>query len=178
GRVLLNITQEEDMREQIFDIVNQFNFGKELITDLLESKKLCELNSIAGQRAQNSTAYELAMQYFENAVQLLPADSWQTNRDYTYDLYLKSAGAAYQCNDQKLFRKLVKLLDANATNILDKLKLADLKIQNANVENDQKQVIEIGLAALRYFPIDLKRHPTQLHVIFGFVRTTVRLRSF
>ncbi|REG83454.1 adenylate/guanylate cyclase domain-containing protein [Algoriphagus antarcticus] len=178
GRILLKTTKEQDLREEIFDIVNQFNFGKELISDSLEIKKLCELNSIAGQRAQNSTAYVLAMQYFKNALELLPADSWDTDRDFTYDLYLKSAVAAYQCNNQELFVKYSILLDANATNTLEKLKLADLKIQNANVENDQKRVIEIGLEALRSTHIDLKRHPTQLNVLFGLVRTNIRLMSF
>lgn len=175
GRILLKTTKEENLREEIFDIVNQFNFGKELIADSTEIKKLCELNSIAGQRAQNSTAYVLAMQYFDNALQLLPADTWQSDRDFTYDLYLKSAIAAYQCNNQELFGEFTKLLDAHATSTLDKLKLADLKIQNANVENDQKRVIEIGLEALRLIQIDLKHHPSQLHVLFGFFRTNLRL---
>jgi|GEM_PF-1283909 len=178
GRILLKTTKEKDLREEIFDIVNQFNFGKELVSDPIEIKKLCELNSIAGQRAQNSTAYLLAMQYFTNALQLLSSDSWDIDRDFTYDLYLKSAVAAYQCNNQGLFREFTKLLDAQAKSTLDKLKLADLKIQNANVENDQKRVIEIGLEALRSIHIDLKRHPTQLNVLFGLVRTNIRLMSF
>ncbi|PZX61159.1 putative ATPase [Algoriphagus ratkowskyi] len=175
GRILLKNTKGKDLREQIFDIVNQFNFGKDLISESLEIKKLCELNSIAGQRAQNSTAYTLAMQYFDNALQLLQSDSWKSDRDFTYDLYLKSAVAAYQCNNQKLFGEFTKLLDTHASSALDKLRLADLKIQNANVENDQKRVIEIGLEALHLIQINLNRNPTQLHVLFGFFRTNLRL---
>jgi predicted ATPase len=175
GRVLLKTTKAENLRGQIFDIVNQFNFGRQLISDPSELKKLCELNSIAGQRAQNSTAYVLAMQYFDNALQLLAADAWETDREFTYDLYLQSAIAAYQCNDQAMFGEFAKLLDAHACSTLDKLKLADLKIQNANVDNDQKKVIEIGLEALRLIQIDLKRHPSQLNVLFGFFLTNIRL---
>ncbi|MEB2787020.1 adenylate/guanylate cyclase domain-containing protein [Algoriphagus persicinus] len=177
GRTLLKTSQEKGLREGIFELVNQYNFGKELISDPQEIKKLCELNSIAGERAQNSTAYVLAMQYFENALLLLTSDCWEKDRDFTYDLYLKSAIAAYQCNDQALFGMFTKLLDARAKSPLDKLKLADLKIQNANVENDQKRVIEIGLEILRSVDIHLKRHPSQLNVLFGFVRTNIRLAS-
>ncbi|MEB2775125.1 adenylate/guanylate cyclase domain-containing protein [Algoriphagus sp. D3-2-R+10] len=178
GRTLLKNTKEKGPREGIFEIVNQFNFGKELISDPAEIKTLCELNSIAGQRAQNSTAYVLAKQYFENALLLLTADSWEMDRDFTYDLYLKSAIAAYQCNNQEMFGKYTALLDTNAKSTLDKLKLADLKIQNANVENDQKRVIEIGLEILRSIDIDLKPHPSQLNVLFGFFRTNLRLAAF
>ncbi|MEP1085415.1 MAG: AAA family ATPase, partial [Algoriphagus sp.] len=175
GRILLETTKSENLREEIFDIVNQFNFGKELIDDPSELRKLCELNSIAGQRAQNSTAYSLAMQYFENALQLLAQDSWQVDRAFTYDLYLKSAIAAYQINNQSRFEAFTKLLDSHAEGVLDRLKLADLKIQNANVENDQRRVIEIAIEVLRLVEIDLKRHPSQLNVLFGFFRTNLRL---
>lgn len=178
GRNLLYKTKKKGLKESVFEIVNQFNFGRELISDPREVKKLCELNSIAGQRAQNSTAYILALQYFENALQLLTVDAWKTDRDFTYDLYLKSASAAYQCNNQEFFEKYTKLLEANSNSTLDRLKLADLKIQNANVENDQKRVIEIGIEILRSVHIDLKRHPSQLNVLFGFVRTNLRLFSF
>ncbi|RAI89425.1 adenylate/guanylate cyclase domain-containing protein [Algoriphagus yeomjeoni] len=175
GQALLSKTKEKGPRDDVFEIVNQFNFGKELITDPSEIKTLCELNSIAGQRAQNSTAYVLAMQYFENALQHLASDAWDKDREFTYDLYLKSAIAAYQCNNQDLFTRYTALLDANAVSVLDKLKLADLKIQNANVENDQKRVIEIGLEILRLVDIDLKRHPGQVNVLLGFLRTNIRL---
>lgn len=178
ARTFLHSAKEKNLKEGIFEIVNQYNFGKELITDPKEFKVLCELNSIAGQRAQNSTAYVLAMQYFENALDLLPEDAWEKDRDFTYDLYLKSASAAYQCNNQNLFEKYISLLDINAQSTLDKLKLANLKIQNANVENDQKRVIEIGLEILKLVQIDMKAHPNQLNVLFGFVRTNIRLASF
>lgn len=178
GRLLLENTHEEDLRESIFDIVNQFNFAKDLISDPLESKKLCELNIIAGQRSQSATAYLLAIQYFENAIQFLPSDAWEKDKKFTYNLYLSAAIAANQSNKRDRFKEFTLLLDANATDILDKLRLAELKIQNANVENDQKRVIEIGLEALHFANIHLKLHPSQLDVLFGYLMTNARLGFF
>lgn len=178
GRLLLENTKEENLRESIFDIVNQFNFAKELISDPLEAKKLCELNIIAGQRSQSATAYLMAMQYFENALQFLPENAWERDKKFTYNLYLNAAIAANQCNQKERFLEYINLLDANVTEILDKLKLADLKIQNANVENDQKRVIEIGLEALHFANIHLKLHPGQLDVLLGYVKTNIRLRAY
>lgn len=178
GRLLLENTDEEDLRDSIFDIVNQFNFAKEMISDPLESKKLCELNIIAGQRSQSATAYLLAMQYFENALQFLPENAWEKDKKFTYNLYLNSAIAANQCNRQDRFNEFTKLLDANAVDTLDKLKLAELKIQNANVDNNQKKVIEIGLEALRFANIHLKLHPSQIDVLLGYLRTNMRLGSY
>jgi len=175
GRLLLKKTTKKKLREAIFDITNQFNFGKELITAQDELKRLCELNSLAGERSQNATAYPLAMQYFETALQNLPLNSWEKDRDFTYELYLKAAIAANQCNNQGLFVQYTRLLDEHTASTLDRLKLADLKIQNANVENDQKKVIEIGLETLKLIQINLNRHPSQLNVLFGYLRTNIRL---
>lgn len=178
GRLLLENINEEDLRDRIFDIVNQFNFARELILDVTESKKLCELNIIAGQRSQSATAYLLAMQYFENALQFLPTNAWEKDKKFTSNLYFNAAIAANQCNHKEQFHEFTRLLDANVTEILDKLKLADIKIQNANVENNQRRVIEIGLEALIFTNIYLKLHPTQLDVLFGFLRTNIRLASY
>jgi predicted ATPase/class 3 adenylate cyclase/GAF domain-containing protein len=178
GRLLLQNTAREDIREFIFDIVNQFNFSKELITDPLESAQLCELNIIAGQRSQSATAYSLALQYFENALLFLSPDSWKNDTKFTYDLHFQAAIAANQCNRQSRFNELTQVLDAHVIHTLDKLKLAELKIQNANVDNDQNKVIEIGLEALHYANIHLKRNPSQVDVLLGYIKTNFQLSFY
>lgn len=178
GRLLLENTPEEDLKESIYDIVNQFNISKELITDPKESQKLCQLNCIAGQRSQNATAYGLALQYYENALQFLPEDSWSKDPAYTFNLFFLTAVAANQCNKQAYFNELTDVLDDHIGNTLDKLKLAELKIQNANVGNAQSRVIDIGLAALKLNDIQLKRHPSQFDVVFGYLTISGRLAFF
>ena len=130
GRLLLENTDEEDLRESIFDIVNQFNFAKELISDPLESKKLCELNIIAGQRSQSATAYSLALQYFENAISLIGDKEWVLDQDFSFDIFYKCTEAAYQCNNQERFGELSKVLDEHVSEKINLLKLAVLKLYN------------------------------------------------
>lgn len=178
GRLLLENTPVENLRENIFDIVNQLNFSKRLIEDPLEAGKLCELNIIAGQRSQSATAYGLALQYFEIAIQFLPFGAWDHKYKFTFDLYLKAAEAANQSNNQERFLELIEVLDAQVIETIDRLKLAKLKIKNANVNNNQKLVIEIGVEVLKKINIDFKIHPSQIDVLIGYLKTNFRLSKF
>jgi predicted ATPase/class 3 adenylate cyclase len=175
GRLLLENTPEEELRDFIFDIVNQFNLSTDLITDPSEARTLCELNLIAGQRSQSATAYSLALQYYEKALHLLAAYAWEQDKKFVYNLHLLAAEAANQCNKQERFQELITILDEQTVDLIDKLKLADLKIQNANVFNHQQKVIEIGLQALRVAHIHLKHHPSTLDVLSGYLKTNFRL---
>jgi hypothetical protein len=63
GRLLLAYTPPDKREEIIFDIVNQYNRGAELIVSEDERFQLAELNLVAGKRAKASTAYASALQY-------------------------------------------------------------------------------------------------------------------
>ncbi|MCL6259022.1 AAA family ATPase [Aquiflexum sp. TKW24L] len=178
GRLLLESTDEEDLRESIFDIVNQFNFAKELISDPLESKRLCELNVIAGQRSQSATAYSLALQYYENAIALTGSKEWNSDPDFSFSVFFKGAEAAYQSNNQERFGQLTQILDKNVVDKVNKLKLAILKIKNANIKNDQQLVIDIGLKALKEIDYNPKKNPSKIDFLAGFFFTSYMLRKF
>lgn len=178
GRLLLESASDQELAENVFDIVNQLNFGRRLVTVPSDLRRVCELNIMAGIRAQNATAYAFALQYFQNAIQLLPENSWEFDRKFTYNLYLGAAIAANQCNQQELFDRFTGLLDSHTADVLEMLKLAELRILNANIANNQKKVVEVGIEALRKCDIKLKLHPSQLDVLIGFIKTNIRLSRF
>ncbi|MEG3936512.1 hypothetical protein QT990_35665 [Microcoleus sp. T3_B1] len=63
GQLLLNNTTEQERKDNIFALVNQLNFGTDLLTNQSEKDELAELNLIAGQKAKAATAYEAAVNY-------------------------------------------------------------------------------------------------------------------
>ncbi|HEY9903157.1 MAG TPA: serine/threonine-protein kinase PknK, partial [Candidatus Sericytochromatia bacterium] len=60
GQLLLKNTTPEEQKENIFALVNQLNYGTDLLTLESERYKLAELNLMAGQKAKAATAYESA----------------------------------------------------------------------------------------------------------------------
>jgi len=178
GRLILENTPASALRDSIFDIVNQFNFARELITEPAELKSVSELNLIAGNRSQQATAYVVALQYYEQAIQLLPTEAWQNDFRFCYNLFFQAAGAANQCNNPERFSELIAVLEIKAIETIDILKLADLKIQRATASNNAAQVIDIGLQTLRRVQVYIKPKPAQLDVLIGYIKTNVRLKNY
>lgn len=82
GRLLALRTAPAEIEEKIFEIVNQLNRGSHLVTSGEERERIAELNSIAGRRAKNSSAYASALAYLVAGRALLTEESW----DHNYDL--------------------------------------------------------------------------------------------
>jgi serine/threonine protein kinase len=59
GRLILDRTPKHELEEKIFEVVNHFNLGKDLITSQSEKDKLAEINLIAGKKAKASAAFRL-----------------------------------------------------------------------------------------------------------------------
>ena len=79
GRLLWVNTSDEDLDEHLFDIIGQLNLGQDLIKSADEKIKLAQLNLNAGQKAKNATAYQVAFDYFQIGITLLPEQVWQTS---------------------------------------------------------------------------------------------------
>src|SRR5208337_3906338 len=91
GRLFASRTAPQEIEEKIFEIVNQFNRGAELITLPGERERLAELNLIAGRRAKQSTAYAAAQKYFAMGGALLAQDSGERRRELAFALELQRA---------------------------------------------------------------------------------------
>jgi hypothetical protein len=91
GRLLLASIPPEKREEAIFEIVNQFNRGAELITAENERCQVAEINLVAGKRAKASTAYDSALKFFLAGQALLTDESWERRHDLTFELELQRA---------------------------------------------------------------------------------------
>jgi predicted ATPase len=77
GRLLQVNTPVTEREAKIFDIVEHFNLGRELITAQTEKIALAKFNLIAARKAKDSTAYLAAREYLTVGISLLSGDFWQ-----------------------------------------------------------------------------------------------------
>jgi predicted ATPase/signal transduction histidine kinase len=164
GQMLLSRTPEAEKPGKIFDIVNQLNFGIELIEDQIERTQLAQLNLIAGRKAKAATAYTGAIKYLNVGIKLLTKDSWQTNYDLTLLLYTEATEAAYLSTDFKQMEQLAEIVLQQAKTILDKVKVYEVKISACIAETKQLEAIEIGLQVLPLLGVILPPSPTQQEI--------------
>ncbi|WP_442949666.1 PAS domain-containing protein, partial [Nostoc sp.] len=164
GRNLLGKTLPERISERLFEIVDHLNHGIELVTDQLERNEVAKLNLIAGQKAKAAIAHSMAKKYLATSRVWLAASSWQTNYDLTLDLYLETTEVDYLCGDFQQVESWVAIVVQEAKNILDIVKVYDVKIQTYIAQNHLLKAINTGLQVLQQLGISFCETPSQLDI--------------
>ena len=164
GQLLLDNTTLEEREEKIFDIVNQLNMGVALITEQTERNELAQLNLIAARKAKASTAYAAALKYLTVGIELLANNHWQTHYKLALELYELAAEAAFLSGEFEQMEKWATVVLEQAKNILDTVKVYEVKIQTCIAQGKQLEAVKIGLQLLKLLGINLPDSPTQLDI--------------
>ncbi|WP_026735779.1 hybrid sensor histidine kinase/response regulator [Fischerella sp. PCC 9605] len=175
GQLLLQNTTPEERKENIFTLVNQLNYGTDLLTLELEKYELAELNLIAGQKAKAATAYESAMRYLKVGLGLLAANSWQNQYALTLALYESAVETAYLNGNFEQMEKWANVVLKQAKTSIDKMKVYEVKIQACMAQVKQLQAIEIGLQALELLGVKLPESPSVSDIQQTLTQTATNL---
>ncbi|MDZ8093530.1 MAG: AAA family ATPase [Nostoc sp. DedQUE05] len=154
GRLLLQNTPKEQ-QSGIFAIVNQFNYGLELLKEADEREHLSRLNLIAGCKAKNSTAYATAVEYLKVAMLLLPINAWQSSYDLALAVYESAAEAEYLNTNFESSKSLVEIILKNAKSPLEKVRTYEIQIQSYTAQNKFIEAIATGREALQLLDLTL-----------------------
>ncbi len=189
GQLLLKNTPPEEREAHIFDIVNQLNFGSELIGELKSQETqetgflketrfldslpapsylnnyfitplmLASLNLIAGKKAKASAAYEPAVRYLNEGIKLLGESSWSESYELTFNLYVEASEAEYLTANFQRSEQLSAVALEKAKTALEKAKLYEVQIQFDFAQNLLKSAIDRGLQALEALGVSLEETP-------------------
>ncbi len=167
GQLLLQNTAPEARKDNIFALVNQLNFGIDLLTAEPEKCELAELNLIAGQKAKAAAAFEPALRYFNLGIQLLNSvshlaedssevkSSWQSHYDLTLALHTEAMEAEYLNANLQEAETLGDLILQQATTQLDAVKVYEIKIQMYINTVQMPRALDTGLQALEMMGFSL-----------------------
>ncbi|MBD3561022.1 serine/threonine-protein kinase PknK, partial [Planktothrix sp. FACHB-1355] len=155
GELLLEHTPSEEIAENIFDIVNQLNYGTDLLTSEKERDKLANLNLIAGKKAKAATAYEAAVNYLYVGIGLLSPSSWESQYDLSLNLYVEIAESEYLNTNFDRANSYAEIILQKATNLLDKVKVYELKIQMYVARLAVQDAVDTGLSVVEMLGVPL-----------------------
>ncbi|MEG3919608.1 AAA family ATPase [Microcoleus sp. T3_A4] len=175
GQLLLQNTPPHILQQKIFDIVNQLNFAIEAIDFLLDRDKLAQLNLIAGKKAKASAAWKPAWNYLKIGINCLSADSWLRQYDLTLALYVETVEAAILSGHVEEMEKLADIVLQQATSLLDKVKVYEVKIQAYTAQNQPLEAIDTALSVLKLLGIRFPKTTTKLNIFFELVKTKLSL---
>ncbi|MEG3847384.1 AAA family ATPase [Microcoleus sp. herbarium19] len=146
---------ESEIKDNIFELVNQLNIGADLLSDYPKKLQLAELNLIAGKKALEANAYETAAKYLNAGLQLLAEDSWISDYELTLSLYVATIEAEYLNTNYQQAKSLIDIAIAQANTVLDRVKIYTKKIQFYTMQGDFTAGIDSGLEILTILGTDL-----------------------
>ena len=148
GRLLAALTPPAEIAEKIFDIVNQFDRGAELIATEEERKRVAGLNLTAGRRAKAGGAYAAALRYLAVGRELLGGRAWEDYYRLTFDLELGRGECEYVCGDLPAAEERLAALSLRAQTTVDSAAVACLRINLYTNLDQLESAIEVGLGYL------------------------------
>ena len=161
GCLLKQEKKPEDPLDWLFNVVNQLNAGKHLITELKERTELAELNFQAGQAALRSTAYDSSQQYIHAGLVLLDkVKCWQTNYYLTLGLYEGAIEVAFLLGDFQEQQQWSDILLAQSKDLIDTIKTHQLYCLSQIAQNDLQTAINYALPILKHCRIEFPEQPT------------------
>ena len=175
GRLMISGTDLEKDRRKVLDIVNQLNLGIELIHNPSEKKQIAKLELIAGKMAKKSTAYDTAYKYISVGIMLMDNCGWENSYELTHSLYVEAAETAYLNGDYNAVEQYIGTALNNSKDVLDKIKLYEIKIIAYTAQNKKSEVLDTALFVLKLLGMKFPKNPNIADVLISLVKTKFML---
>jgi len=175
GQTLQQVLAAERQQEYLFDIVNQLNFGVELLPTAQQRQALAELNLAAGQKAIAAAAYDPAYTYLSIGIRCLAQASWQQQYELTLALHQNAAEAAFLKGDFETMDRLIATMVSQARSVLDCVPIYTVQIQSLVARHELAAASQQGLRVLQQLQVRLPSQPGQLQILLGLMRAKLAL---
>jgi predicted ATPase/signal transduction histidine kinase/tRNA A-37 threonylcarbamoyl transferase component Bud32 len=176
GRQLLGNVSPEEHEIRLFEIVNHLDDTSTMSNDPAERRLVAGLNLKAGEKALASNAYESALKYLINGMELLTVSSWSSDYQLTSSLFLKRLECELLCNN---FGQAERLFDESLINLrtpAEKAVVYNIKIVLCANLGRFREAINLGAEALKMFGVALPFTPGKPAILLQYLKSR-QLRS-
>lgn len=142
-----------------FDVVNHLNRGSQKITDDHELMGLIKLNLEAGHRAKSSSAYDVALGFFNKAIELLDVKAWDGEFELTFELHAQKAECEYLCGNYEASNQEIEVLLAHARSSIERSRVQMIQIMQYINQGKYLESTALGLECLREHDIYISPNP-------------------
>lgn len=177
GRILSEKLSGSELNERIFEVVNHFNVNIDALKNSQERLNVVNMNRLAGERARASAAFATAADYFSVALGLINDNDWQTKTDIIIGIYLQAAEISCINNSYDEMAEILQELEQRTADKFAKLSAMKIRILALIAQNRSDEAVDVGLAAMALFDIDMPRHPTQQDVEQAITSTLLSLSA-
>jgi histidine kinase len=161
GQFLLQQTPSVEVEEKIFAIVHHLNLARTLLIEQPAKNRLVKLNLAAGKKAKAANAYEVAGNYLEIALNLLPISAWQDNYPLMLAVYQQAAEVNYLRGNFIYAEQLGNIILTQAETVLDRVSVYKTKIHTHIAQSQMQLAVDLGLYILKLLEIHLPNDFTE-----------------
>ncbi|MFZ5569250.1 MAG: PAS domain S-box protein [Thermodesulfobacteriota bacterium] len=165
------------LQENLFAVTDHLNQCLDLISDHGLRSDLIHYNLTAARAAKQTSAHESAQEYFHQAVQLLPDESWRNSYALAFEAHIGLAECRYLTGDFAAAEALFQTILRNTTRRIDKAAVYSLMILLLTNQNRYAEAIELALKALLLFQYRIPEFPSRLAIIRAFLSSRRQLRK-
>ncbi|MCK5096781.1 MAG: AAA family ATPase [Desulfobacteraceae bacterium] len=144
GQALLISRSDNDL----FKIVYHMNNGVDLITSYVKRVQLASLSLKAGLLSKERAAFDSAFSFAKKGLNLLAADSWNSESELTLALNFLSGETGYHAKNMSTADKSLNEIKNNAPDIADRVQSYKITMANLINNGDHQQAFTCGLKAL------------------------------
>ncbi|WP_031481570.1 AAA family ATPase [Maridesulfovibrio frigidus] len=177
GRTMLQIFEDSEIEEMIFDIALQFNSSFSTISGETERTIASNIFCRASRKAKRSSAFDLASKYFYAAEQLQQPNCWAENYTSTFNLYLDWFECEYMSGGPKKAEEIFDLMLEHVKNRQDLSQIKLAKIMIYTNKSRYKDAVKIALDLLSLFGMKIPEHPSNVSLTSELLKTNFLLRN-
>ena len=175
GQLWLQSMSPEQREETIFDLVNQLNYGLDLMATPGERQELAELNLEAGTKAIAAAAYGPALDYLLTGIASLEVDRWQAQYALALALHQTAAEAAFMVGNFETMDRLIETVQHQGDTVLDKIPVYAVQIQALIARHELAAAVQLGLQVLGMLGFPLPQRRGKIYVLWDLIKSKIRL---
>ncbi len=175
GRQMLSRCAREQIEDNLFDIVDQFNRGLQLLSEDDEKQRLVQLNLWAGKKAAESAAYKNAVSYFDAAIDVLDPDSWNSDHALTWELYYRKAECEFSSALLEECEETVKNTLIRCKKIDEQVVFYQIQLKLLFQATRHFEAIEVIREVLKMLGVRLPRTIKKRHIAWQFIKFNIAL---
>jgi len=172
ARLLHKNNSNKNLVGDVFNCVNQYNFGTDLIETKEERLLLVKLNLTAGIAAKKANAYEQAFELFKKGIDILPENTWHDNYELTYNLYLNAFECDYFRGNFTSAQYWMKLIFEQVKGLYDKIKVYEMYSMALCMQMKPDEAVKYGLESLGLLDLNINPNPNGYHVLVEVLKAT------
>ena len=176
AKYMLQTLDEATIDTEIFSIVEHLNYSSDTVTDVQQRIEIAQYNFRAGMKAKQSSAFEPAVEFFQQGKRYLDESIWQQQPEFAFDLHFSLAQTAYTTARFKLSEDIIKQCMAHEQDQIKITPVVQLYQDLLFASSRHDEGIAFALTKLNEYGLSLPATPGKLSVLIEYLRLKFRQR--